>query len=77
MSEGKSMRNVKELSMFHNLNAKMPVPPELFPSITHHEFRDGQVYSLTPEFHSYTSMTFHLRVAESKPGDSSDSISQE
>ena len=64
------------LSMFHNPNAKIPVPRELFPSIAHHEFRDGQVHSLIPEFHPYASMTFHLRVAESAHGDSSDCVIQ-
>jgi hypothetical protein len=59
------------LSMFHNPNAKQPVPCELFPSIAHHEFRDGQIHSLIPDFHPYASVTFHLRVEESKPGNSS------
>jgi hypothetical protein len=48
------------LSMFHNPKAKHPVPRELFPSIAHHEFRDGQIYSLIPDFHPYTSVTIHL-----------------
>lgn len=54
------------LSMFHNPNAKYPVPRELFPSIAHHEFRDGQMHSAIPEFHPYASMTFHLRVVDSE-----------
>lgn len=54
------------LSMFHNPNAKIPVPRELFPSIAHHEFRDGQVRSLIPEFHPYASMTFHIRTTEER-----------
>lgn len=48
------------LSMFHNPNAKFPVHRDLFPSIAHHEFRDGQIYSSIPEFHPYTSVTIHL-----------------
>jgi hypothetical protein len=46
--------------MFHNPNAKFPVHRELFPSITHHEFRDGQIFSSIPEFHPYTLVTVHL-----------------
>lgn len=48
------------LSMFHNPKAMHPVPRELFPSIAHHEFRDGQFYSSIPEFHPYTSVTMHF-----------------
>ena len=65
------------LSMFHNPKARTAVPRELFPSIAHHVFRDGQVHSYIPEFHPYASMTFHLRVAESGHGDSSGCVSQE
>ena len=62
------------LSIFHNPNAKIPVPRKLSPSITHHEFCDGQVHSLIPKFHPYSSMTFHLDVAESDDGGSSESF---
>jgi hypothetical protein len=61
IAPGKTMETWAEgLSMFHNPNAKYPVPRELFPSIAHHEFRDGQIYSSIPEFHPYTSVTIHL-----------------
>ena len=49
-------------SMFHNPNALHPVPEELFPSIAHHHFRDGQVVSRLPEFYPYASFTYNIRV---------------
>lgn len=70
---GKSTETWAEgLSMFHNPNAKHPVPRELFPSIAHHEFRDGQIYSTIPDFHPYSSMTMHIRVADEKSQGSHD-----
>ena len=33
------------LSMYHNPNAKHPVPEELFPTVAHHRFFDGQIVS--------------------------------
>lgn len=50
------------LSMFHNPNAKHPVPEELFPSIAHHYFNDGQIISNLPEFHPYSSMTINMKI---------------
>ncbi|WP_404470734.1 hypothetical protein LG301_08945 [Vreelandella venusta] len=50
------------LSMFHNPNAKHPVPEELFPSIAHHYFDDGQIISHLPEFHPYSSMTINMKI---------------
>jgi hypothetical protein len=46
------------LSMYHNPNARSPVPQEAFPSIAHHRFTGGQLVSLLPEFHPYGSFTF-------------------
>ena len=48
------------LSMFHNPRATHPVPKELFPSIAHHFFRDGQIHSYLPKFHPYSSVTINL-----------------
>lgn len=50
------------LSMFHNPNALHPVPEELFPSIAHHHFHEGQIVSLLPEFHPYASTTLNLKL---------------
>lgn len=48
------------LSMFHNPHALHPVPIELFPSIAHHRFKNGQILSVVPEFHPYSSVTINL-----------------
>ena len=48
------------LSMYHNPNARFPVPEELFPSIAHHRFIDGRLVSLLPDFHPYGSVTYHI-----------------
>ena len=45
------------MSMFHNPNALHPVPRELFPSIAHHDYIDGQIHSEIPEFYVYSSIT--------------------
>ncbi|HBX23571.1 MAG TPA: glycosaminoglycan attachment protein [Desulfotomaculum sp.] len=49
------------LSMYHNPNAIYPVPEELFPSIAHHHFQEGQIVSHLPEFHPYASVTINIR----------------
>jgi hypothetical protein len=50
------------MSMFHNPNAKHPVPEALFPHAAHHRFVDGQIVSLLPDFHPYSSITWNLQV---------------
>ena len=52
------------VSMYHNPNALHPVPRELFPSIAHHRFDDGQIVSTLPEFHTYSSQTLMLNVTD-------------
>jgi len=48
------------LNLFHNPNAKMPVDPDIFPTIAHHFLRkDGNIESWMPEFHPYASITLH------------------
>lgn len=48
------------VSMYHNPNAKHPVPPDAFPSIAHHWFEDGEIKSVVPKFHPYNSMTINI-----------------
>lgn len=48
------------LSMFHNPKALHPVDVEMFPGIAHHRFVDGQIHSLIPEFHPYSSFTWNV-----------------
>ena len=53
------------LSMFHNPNALHPIDPEMFPGIAHHFLGDGQVKSLLPEFHPYSSFTWNVTFTDS------------
>lgn len=53
------------LSMYHNPNALHPVPEELFPSIAHHRFVNGQIVSSLPDFYPYASFTYHFRAKDS------------
>jgi len=49
------------MDLYHNPNAKIPIDPELFPSIAHHFLQeDGMILSCMPEFHPYASITYHL-----------------
>ncbi|MDD4002231.1 MAG: glycosaminoglycan attachment site [Bacteroidales bacterium] len=49
------------VSIFHNPNAIIPIDKSLFPSIAHHEFKNGQIVSLLPDFYPYTSYTFNVK----------------
>lgn len=46
------------VSIFHNPNARIALPDELFPGVAHHWFENGQVTSRLPEFHTYASTTW-------------------
>ncbi len=48
------------MNMFHNPNARFPVNPEMFPSIAHHFFEDGDVRGVIPDFHPFSSMTMSI-----------------
>jgi len=48
------------LSMFHNPSALYPIDPGMFPGIAHHFFEGGQIRSILPEFHVYSSFTWNL-----------------
>ncbi len=50
------------ISMFHNPNALYPIPEDLFPSIAHHHFIDGQIVSKLPKFYPYASVTYNIRL---------------
>lgn len=52
------------LSMFHNPSASHPVDPEMFPGIAHHFLVGGQVRSILPEFHPYSSFTWNVLVRD-------------
>lgn len=52
------------LSMFHNPSATHPVDPDMFPGIAHHFLVGGQVRSILPEFHPYSSFTWNIMVRD-------------
>lgn len=52
------------LSMFHNPNAKYPVPRELFPSIAHHYMQKSEMISYIPKFHPYSSLTMNFKIED-------------
>lgn len=61
------------LSMFHNPRAERPVDPGMFAGIAHHFFDKGQVKSLLPEFHPYSSFTWNMMLTND--GDEMDTAS--
>ncbi len=49
---------VEGLDVYHNPRAKFPITPETLPGAAHHILRpDGQIDSLTPEWHPLGSIT--------------------
>lgn len=50
------------ISIFHNPNAKIPLDKTLFPSVAHHEFHNGFLYSNNPEFLPYNSINYIIKV---------------
>lgn len=63
MNQGEVTESWAEgLSMFHNPFALHPVNPDMFPGIAHHHFVDGQLKSIVPEFHPYSSFTWNVMV---------------
>lgn len=64
------------LSMFHNPKAQTPIDPSLFPGIAHHFFVDGQIRSILPEFHPYSSLTWNIHPRDEGAGDAAEIASQ-
>lgn len=51
------------LNLFHNPRAKIPINPDIFPTIAHHFLKeDGNIESWMPEFHPYASVTTHVKI---------------
>jgi hypothetical protein len=48
----------KEIEIFHNPNARLPLPPEWLSDLVHHRLRDGQLQSTIPEGHVISSLTW-------------------
>ncbi|MGO4480297.1 hypothetical protein [Rhizobium sp. 2TAF27] len=51
-----------ELQVFHNPNARNPISPETFGGITQYYFKDGELYSITPESAVIASFTAVMRI---------------
>jgi hypothetical protein len=51
-----------ELQLFHNPNARRPLSPDQFRGITQHFFKEGEVYSLTPDNTVLVSRTIILHL---------------
>ena len=50
------------LDFYHNPNAKIPLDPDIFPTIAHHFLKeDGNIESWIPDFHPYASITSHIK----------------
>jgi len=62
-----------ELQVFHNPNAKIPLPAETFSGVTQHYFRDGEQVSITPDNTVLASRTLILRIVAD--GDNEDKTS--
>ena len=48
------------MSLFHNPRALHPIKQDLFSSIAHHTFIDGQIQSTIPDFHPYFSFSYNI-----------------
>lgn len=55
-----------ELQIFHNPNARIPLPTDWFAGITQHFFRDGNLHSFTPEGHVLSSYTMLMQLVGEK-----------
>ena len=65
-SEGYEEYWSDELQLFHNPNAKRPLLPEEFSGITQHFFKNGEVYSRTPQNTIFASQTMILQTIDNQ-----------
>jgi hypothetical protein len=65
-SPGYSETWCEGLSIYHNPNARIPLPREAFPCAAHHTSRDGRIFCHKPPFHPIGSTTC---VIAPKPAD--------
>jgi len=52
------------VSIFHNPQALHPISPDIFPSVAHHHYIDGQIVSTIPSFHPYSGQTIDIEVTK-------------
>jgi len=60
VKEGGNEEWSEGINLFHNPNALLKIDKKKFLNIAHHEFKDGLIYSDTPEFHPYFSFNINL-----------------
>lgn len=53
-----------ELQVFHNPNAKIPLPDEWFQGVSHHHFQNGDLISYTPDGHVLSSYTMLMKILQ-------------
>jgi hypothetical protein len=49
------------VSVYHNPNAKEPLPPEAMPGVAHHFSKEGRIVAQKPKFHTFGSITMIVR----------------
>ncbi|MGB8352316.1 MAG: hypothetical protein WCD79_00355 [Chthoniobacteraceae bacterium] len=54
------------VALFHNPNAKQPIPPQLFPGVAHYFLHKGRVAAVFPEFFPYSSQMFVAKIVKSQ-----------
>lgn len=52
------------MSLYHNPIAAIPIDEAMFPSIAQHRLVDGQIHSVTPDFHPYFSFSYNVVVKD-------------
>ena len=48
------------INVYHNPNAKIPLDRDAFPFSGHHTIKDGDIVSMVPEFHPFSSFTINF-----------------
>ncbi len=48
------------INIYHNPNAKIPLESDTFPFAGHHTIKDGDIVSMLPDFHPFSSWTINL-----------------
>jgi hypothetical protein len=61
-----------ELQLFHNPNARFPIPLEWLPELTQYFFKDGEQHSITPEGHVLASVTSVISFVDEEDRSSDD-----
>ena len=61
-----------ELQLFHNPNARIPIPLEWLPELTQYFFKDGEQHSITPEGHVLASVTSVISFVDEEDRSSDD-----